>query len=153
LRHAPLYATHPEEIDEAFAVLRRHPIRYGLLYPVAVSIVPFLFDLVRRRSPLASRIADLIAEYTAAAATLDEYLSDRLFEIVELYGVEVASWVGRYDRAAAALAVHVPAIRSEYLAAVATCESPCPVTLLALVELGAAPGHALAKAIALLDHP
>jgi hypothetical protein len=153
LRHAPLYATHLDEIEDAFAVLRRHPIRYGLLYPVAVSIVPFLFDLVRRRSPLAARIADVIAEYTAAAATLDEYLSDRLFEIVELYAVEVASWVGRYDRAAAALAVHVPAIRSTYLAEVAMTESPCPVTLLALVELGAAPGHTLAKATAMLDHP
>src|SRR5258708_4002917 len=83
LRHAPVYLPFPDEIDEAFAVLERHAVDHGQLFPVAVTIAPFLFDILRRGSLVAERITDVIAEYTAAAATLDdELLARRLVEIV-----------------------------------------------------------------------
>ena len=78
LRHAQLYLRLPEEIDEAFGVLEQHAIRHGVLYPVAVTIVPFLFDIVRRGTPVAERITDLIAEYASAASTLEPALRDQL---------------------------------------------------------------------------
>lgn len=151
IRHAPLYAALPAEIDEAFSVLERHAIRHRLLYPVAVTIVPFLFDFVRRDSPLASRITDLVAEYAAAAGTLDAQLRDRLFSIVIDHGTEVIGWIGRHDRAVAALAIHVPAFRERYLAAIAAADGVSPFALLALIDLGATPGRSLELAHDLLD--
>src|SRR5690349_3487266 len=56
LRHATLYATIPDEIDDAFGVLEKHVMRGPRLYPVAVHVLPFLFDVVRRGSPLSPRI-------------------------------------------------------------------------------------------------
>jgi len=116
LRHAPLYAGVPAEIDEAFTVLERHPLRHSVLYPVAVTIVPFLFDFVRRRSIVSARITELIAEYVAASDTLERPLHDRLHQIVVDHMSEILSWIGRYDRPVAALAIHVPALRVPYLA-------------------------------------
>src|SRR5258706_3659566 len=60
LRHAQIYLRVPEEIDEAFGVLEQHAIRHGVVYPVAITVVPFLFDIVRRGSPVAERITDLL---------------------------------------------------------------------------------------------
>lgn len=151
LRHAPLYAALPEEIDDAFQVLERHAIRHRLLYPVAVTITPFLFDLVRRSSPLSSRITDLIAEYVAAAETLDEHLHVRLFQIVNDHAPELLGWLGRHDRALAAIALRVPSVRERYLHALETATEVSPFALLALVDLGAAPGITRDVAHALLD--
>jgi len=151
LRHAPLYATHPEEIDEAFEVLERHAIRHRLLYPVAVTIAPFLFDFMRRRSPLSSRIADVIAEYAAAAGTLEDRLRDRLFQLIADHGPEIMDWFGVHERALAALAIHVEAIRPAYLARLAAATTISPFALLALTELGEAPGRTELLALELLD--
>ncbi len=153
LRHAPLYAALPEEIDDAFTVLEHHPLRHRLLYPVAVTITPFLFDLVRRKSPLSARITELIAEYTAAADTLDPHLRDRLLQLVADHTAEIIGWIGVHDRAVAALAVHVATLRVPYLAALATATQLSPFALLALLELGAAPGNSVALATELLDDP
>jgi len=153
LRHAPLYAAHPEEIDDAFAVLEHHPLRHRMLYPVAVTIAPFLFDFVRRNSPLSSRITELIAEYTAAADTLDQHLRDRLVQFVADHAGEIIGWIGTHDRAVAALAVHVAALRGRYLAAIEDATQLSPFTLLALLEIGAAPGASIRLATELLDDP
>jgi hypothetical protein len=153
LRHAPLYAAHPEEIDDAFNVLEQHPLRDRLLYPVAVTIAPFLFDLVRRRSPLSSRITELLAEYTALADTLEQHLRDRFVQLVADHADEIIGWIGSHDRAVAALAVHVAAIRAPYLAALATATQLSPFAFLALLELGAAPGASVRLATELLDDP
>ena len=50
LRHATLYRAVPDEIEEAFEVLERHAMCAGQLYPVAISVLPFLFDMLRRES-------------------------------------------------------------------------------------------------------
>src|SRR3954463_1621157 len=65
LRHAKLYLQFPGEIDDAFLVLERHAIRHRQLYPVAITVLPFLFDMVRRSSVASERMTDLIADYTA----------------------------------------------------------------------------------------
>lgn len=153
IRHAPLYAAHPEEIEDAFTVLEHHPLRHGLLYPVAVTITPFLFDFVRRKSPLSSRITELIAEYTVAADTLDQHMRDRLVQLVADHATEIMSWIGIHDRALAALAVHVAAVRGPYLATLATANELSPFALLALLELGVAPGDSVQLATELLDDP
>ncbi|MEO6776224.1 MAG: hypothetical protein ABI467_24945 [Kofleriaceae bacterium] len=151
LRHAPLYLKVPEEIDEAFGVLEQHAIRHGVVYPVALTIVPFLFDIVRRGSPVAERTTDLIAEYASAAATLEPRLAARLREVIADQAVAICSWFGIHDRAAAALAVHVPALRAPFFAQIATLPRLAPEVLLALIELGSPPPHALALALEVLD--
>jgi hypothetical protein len=151
LRHAPLYLPFPEEIDDAFLVLERHAIRHGQLYPVAVTVLPFLFDMVLRSSPVAERITDLIADYTAAANTLEPQLRDRLVEIVTDHGLEIIGWLGKHDRALAALAIHVPALRDELIEVIAECQAVSAVMLLALIDLGAAPGRTIELALEMLD--
>jgi len=150
LRHAQLYTNHPEEIEEAFAVLERHALRHRLLYPVAVTVVPFLFDFLRRNSPLSERIAELIAEYVASADTLDAHMRDRLHEIIVDHADEVLGWLARFDRPLAALAIHVPALQSRYLAALEV--SPVsPFALLALLEIGVGPRRCVEIALEILD--
>ncbi len=152
LRHAVLYAGLPGELDEAFEVLERHAIRHRLLYPVAVTVTPFLFDIVVRGTPVAAHITDLIAEYAAAAGTLEPHLRDRMLQIVTDHSLEIADWVGRYDRGAAALAIHVPALRQDYLAALERAAHPSwPITLLALLELEQESPRATAVAMELLE--
>ena len=151
LRHAALYTHLPAEIEEAFEVLECHPIRHRLLYPVAVTIAPFLFDLVRHGNVHAARITDLLAEYAAAAETLEPLLRDRMIQIVFDHGVEICGWIGTHDRAAAALAIHVPELRDAYLATVEGRRAMSPTMLLALIELGEAPGASLEIATRLLD--
>ncbi|CAN5689216.1 hypothetical protein BH11MYX3_BH11MYX3_36900 [soil metagenome] len=153
IRHAPLYAAHPEEIDEAFAVLERHAIRHRLLYPVAVTIAPFLFDFIRRYSPLSSRVAEVIAEYAAAAGTLEDHLRDRLHFLITGHEKEILGWIGVHDRAVAALAIHVEDLRVPYLARLAQATSISPFALLALLELGEAPGKTELLALEMLDDP
>lgn len=151
LRHAALYAALPEEIEEAFAVLEQHAIRHRLLYPVAVTIAPFLFDFVRRGSPLSSRLTDLIAEYVCAAETLEPHLHVRLFQLVIEHASEILGWMGRFDRALAALALRVPPIRERYLEALEDADEISPFALLVLIELGEKPGHTMQVAHELLD--
>ena len=151
LRHAALYTHLPAEIEEAFEVLERHAIRHRVLYPVAVTIAPFLFELVRQGNAHAARITDLLAEYAAAAGSLEPLLRDRLIQIVFDHGAEICGWIGTHDRAAAALAIHVPELRDAYLATVEGRRTLSPVVLLALIELGEAPGESLALAARLLD--
>src|SRR3569623_2019359 len=151
LRHAALYLKVPEEISEAFDVLEQHAIRHGVVYPVAITVVPFLFDIVRRGSPVAERTTDLIAEYASAAATLEPRLAIRLREVIADQAEAIVSWLGTHDRAAAALALHVPALREPFLAKLATLPRLAPEVLLALVELGNPPPHATKTALELLD--
>ncbi|MBL9016187.1 MAG: hypothetical protein JNL83_18510 [Myxococcales bacterium] len=151
LRHAPLYAAYPDEIEEAFEVLERHAIRHRLLYPVAVTIAPFLLDFIRRGNPLSSRIAEVIAEYAAAAMTLEEDQCERLLDLLALHEREVLGWMGTHDRALAALAIHVPALRAPYLAKLAEATTVSPFALLALIELGSAPGKTELLALEMLD--
>jgi hypothetical protein len=151
LRHALIYLRLPEEIDEAFCVLEQHAIRHGVLYPVAITIIPFLFDIVRRGTPVAERITDLLAEYASAAHTLEPRLRERLHEIIGDRGDAIMSWLGIHDRAAAALALHVPALRDDFFAAIRDSPRLAPEVLLALIELGDAPPHAVDLALEMLD--
>lgn len=151
IRHAPLYAAHPEEIDEAFEVLERHAIRHGLLYPVAVTIAPFLFDFIRRSSPLSARVAEVLAEYVAAAGTLEDHLRERLHFLITGHEKEILGWIGVHDRAVAALAIHVEPLRAPYLDRLTDATELSPFALLALIELGAAPGASELIALELLD--
>lgn len=151
IRHAPLYAAHPEEIDEAFEVLERHAIRHGLLYPVAVTIAPFLFDFIRRSSPLSARVAEVLAEYAAAAGTLEDHLRERLHFLIAGHEKEILGWIGVHDRAVAALAIHVEALRAPYLDRLTDATELSPFALLALIELGVAPGASELIALELLD--
>jgi hypothetical protein len=150
LRHAPLYLQMPAEIDEAFGVLEQHAIRHGVVYPVAITVVPFLFDIVRRGSPVAERITDLIAEYAGAAGTLEPRLATRLHELIADQADAILSWLGIHDRAAAALALHIAALREPFLARVQTMPRLAPEVLLALIELDTAPPHAVVLAHELL---
>jgi hypothetical protein len=151
LRHAALYTHLPAEIEEAFEVLEQHAIRHRVLYPVAVTVAPFLFDLVRQGNAHAGRITDLLGEYAAAASSLEPLLRDRLIQIIFDHGVEICGWIGTHDRAAAALAIHVPELRDAYLATVEGRRAMSPTVLLALIELGEAPGASLEIATRLLD--
>src|SRR5687768_8223962 len=76
LRHAQLYAACPEEIDEAFHVLEHHVIDETAAYPVAITVLPFLFDTVRRGSPIARRITGVIAKCARLAGTLEAPLAE-----------------------------------------------------------------------------
>lgn len=151
IRHAPLYAGYPGEIDEAFEVLERHAIRHRLLYPVAVTVAPFLFDFIRRKSPLSARLAEVLAEYVAAAGTLEDLLRERLDVLVTAHTAEILQWTGVHDRALAAMAIHVEALRGPYLAQLAAATTVSPFALLALLEIGVAPGRTVALALELLD--
>lgn len=150
LRHAQLYKNHPSEIEEAFAVLERHALRHRVLYPVAVTVVPFLLDFIRRGSPLSERIAELIAEYVAHGETLEPALRQRLHEIIVGHTRELLGWIARFDRPLAALAIHVPALQPAYLSALDT--SPIsPFALLALLEIGVGPRRCVEVALEILD--
>src|SRR5690606_22185192 len=127
----------PSEIEEAFGVLEQHVIHDGQLYPVSIAALPFLFDTLRRTSPVAGRITDLIARYAAAAHTLEAPLDKRLLQIIADHAGEIVRWFRRHDRALGALAIHVPALREVFLAAVEGAERLTPEALLALVELDA----------------
>jgi hypothetical protein len=156
LRHAPIYAGVPGEIDEAFAVLEQHVMRHGVLYPVSLAAVPILFDTLRRSSAgpaIAGRIADLLAHYAAAMHTLESPLLQRLEQIFGDHAGDIIRWLGKHDRALSAFALHVPAVRGVFLAAVEGAERVAPEVLLALVELDQAPGDTLALALAMLDGP
>ncbi len=150
LRHAQLYANCPAEIEEAFAVLERHALRQRSLYPVAVTVVPFLFDFVRRKSPLSERIAELIAEYLAASSTLEPALRERLHQIIVGHTRELLGWIGRFDRPLAALAIHVPGLQPAYLSALET-EPVSPFALLALLEIDVGPRRCVEIALEILD--
>ncbi|HEY5946693.1 MAG TPA: hypothetical protein VIV40_14420 [Kofleriaceae bacterium] len=151
LRHAEIYRDCPQEIEEAFDVLEQHVIKDGQLYPVALATLPFLFAALRKVSPASERIADLIALYASCASTLEAPLDDHLLQIITDHGSDVIRWWGRYDRALAALAIYAPGLRPLYLAAVEGAERLDPEALLALIELGEAPGETPTLAFAMLD--
>lgn len=151
LRHIEIYRNCPQEIEEAFTVLETHVIKDGQLYPVALATLPFLFATLRKVSPLSERIADLIALYASAVSTLEAPLGDRLAQLIGDQSHDVIRWWGRYDRALAALAIYVPGLRPLYLAAVEGAERVDPEVLLALIEIGEAPGETPALALAMLD--
>jgi hypothetical protein len=151
LRHAVIYSGVPTEIEEAFAVLEQHVMLDGQLYPVALSTLPFLFDTLRRGSPVGARIADLVARYCLLAPTLDKALSARLISIISDQAGDIARWFGRYDRAFGALAMQLPALRELFLASVEGAERLTPDALLVLVELGDAVGDSEAIALRMLD--
>lgn len=150
MRHAPLYASAPEEIEEAFFVLENHVMRGERLYPVAVTVLPFLFEMVRRGSALGERITDLIAKYAARATALEPH-HVQLKLIIADHELEIVGWLGRYDRAAAALAIHVVALRAAFLAAIARSSRLAPSVLVALIDLGSAPGKSIEIAMQILD--
>ena len=135
LRHAQIYLRVPTEIDDAFAVLEQHVMRGPQLYPVVLAALPFLFDTLRRGSPIAERIAELIARYASRAKSLDPAQQERFATIIADHAPEVIRWFGRHDRALGALAIHVPALRELFIAAVEGAEFVSPIVLLALVEL------------------
>jgi hypothetical protein len=154
VRHPEIYAGMPAEIEEAFGVLEQHVMRDDQLFPVVLAATPFLFDTMRRGSTLSGRIAILIARYASLAHTLDKPLCERLTSMIADQAGSIIRWFGRdadHDRAVGALAIHVPALRAAYLAAVEGAESLSPMTLLALAELGEAPGESVAMAFAILD--
>jgi hypothetical protein len=156
IRHAVIYSAVPSEIEEAFGVLEQHVILGDQLYPVALATLPFLFDTTRRGSPVGGRIAMLIARYAAAASSLEKPLAQRFTTIVADHAGEIVRWFGRsssYDLAVGALAIHVPALREMFIAAVEGAERVSPETLLALLELHEAPGESAALALAMLDGP
>jgi hypothetical protein len=154
LRHAVIYAGLPTEIEDAFGVLEQHVMLNGQLYPVSLATLPFLFDTLRRKSPVGGRIAELVARYAGAADTLDKTLAKRLLLIITDQAGEIVRWFGRdaaFDRAFGALAITVPALREVFLAAVEGAERLSPEALLALLQLGEAPGDSVAIALAMLD--
>lgn len=156
LRHAVIYAGVPSEIEEAFGVLEQHVMMNDQLYPVALATLPFLFDTMRRGSPVGGRIATLIARYAKISGSLDRPLEQRFSVILGDHAGEIVRWFGRgaaYDLAVGALAIHVPALREVFLAAVEGAERLSPETLLALLELGEAPGDSAELALAMLDGP
>lgn len=150
LRHVHLYLEFPAEIDEAFEVLEQHAIRHGQLFPVALAALPFLFEIVRSGSPVAERVTDVIAEYANAAPTLESPHSERLHALLVSRSHDIVSWLGRYDRAACALAMRAREIRTDLVVAIGSAEQISPVVLLGLVELGATPGRTLELAHAML---
>lgn len=135
LRHAEIYRAVPDEIEEAFAVLERHVMREGQLYPVVVAAVPFLLAVMRKPSQVSARIAELIARYAACAGTLEQPIHARLLQILGDSGGEIIRWFGVYDRPLGALAIHVPALREPFIAAIEGAERVSAEILLAIVEL------------------
>jgi len=153
LRHADIYRGVPDEIEEAFAVLERHVVRDGQLYPVVIAALPFLFATLRKGPFVSTRIADLIALYASTASTLEAPLDARVRQIIADKGGEIARWLGHHDRALGAVAIHVPALRDVFIAAVEGAERVSPEILLALVELGEAPGETPQLALKMFDGP
>ena len=152
LRHVEMYLPFPDEIEEAFAVLETHAIAGEQLYPVALATLPFLFATLRTQSPLGERIAELIARYTAASGTLDEALRARFLDLIVSHAKDISGWLNAYDRALCAIALRVPELRTDLLAAVTNAEAISPVVLLALVDLAAAPGRTRDAALVLLNN-
>jgi hypothetical protein len=151
IRHAQIFSGIPEEIDDAFRVLEDHAIHRGLLYPVAITVTPFLFDCMRRSSPVSERLADVIASYAAAIGSLDVQLATRMRAIFIDHSDAIMAWAGRFDRALAAVVVYVSELRSAYLNVIASTPAVSPYALLALIELGAPPNAAITAAADLLD--
>lgn len=154
LRHAEIYRGVPDEIEDAFSVLERHVCRDGKLYPVSLATLPFLLATTRKPSHIASRIADLIAFYASCAGTLEAPLDARFRQQLSDHAGELIRWLGVHDRALAALAIHVPALREAFIAAVEGAEHLAPEILLALVELELreAPGESETFARDLLEN-
>ena len=154
LRHAEIYRAVPDEIEEAFSVLERHVMRDGQLYPVAIAAVPFLLAVMRKGSPVAMRIAELIARYASIAGTLEQPIQARLLQLLGDHAGELIRWFGVHDRALGALAIHVPAIREPFIAAIEGAERVSPEIMLAIVELDLreAPGETEAAARDLIEN-
>jgi len=152
IRHAKLYLPFPAEIEDAFRVLEQHAIARGHLYPVAVATLPFLFDAVRRGSPVGERTAELIARIAGCDDPAEPRLRKQVATIVDAHADEISRWLGRYDRAACALAIHVPSVRDELLVEIARADRLAPEVLLALVDFGVAsgPGRTVELATAML---
>lgn len=151
LRHAGLYAGVPAEIEDAFAVLLEHALGHGVLYPAAVHATPHLFEIIRAGSPVAGRVSAVIARYVALMDTLDGPLRARLVETVIDHALDIIGWLGTHDRAAAGIAVHVPALQPAYIAAVEAAPSPSVYALLALLEIGHTAPLSVARAQGVLD--
>lgn len=151
LRHADIYRGVPDEIEEAFAVLERHVVRDGQLYPVVLAALPFLFATLRKASSVSPRIADLIALYASTADSLEQPLAARVRQLIADHAGEIARWIGHYDRALGALAIYIPSLRELFIAAVEGAERISPETLLALIEIGEAPGDSSTLALAMFD--
>jgi hypothetical protein len=150
LRHAAIYAGVPAEIDEAFSVLETHVMRHDVLYPVSVAVVPILFHTLRKPSPVNGRIANLIGRYATVMASLEAPLSHRLNQIFVDHSYELVRWLGTHDRALGAIVLNVPALRDVVFAAIEGAERVSPEILLALLELGEAPGETIPLALAML---
>lgn len=154
LRHAEIYRAVPDEIEEAFAVLERHVMLDGQLYPVVVAAVPFLLSAMRKPSQVTPRIAELIARYASCLKTLEEPIQSRLLQMLGDSAGEIIRWFGLYDRPLGAMAIHVPSLREPFVAAVEGAEQASPEILLALVELDLpeAPGETEKVARDLLEN-
>ena len=154
LRHAEIYRAVPDEIEEAFSVLERHVMCEGQLYPVVVAAVPFLLAVVRKTSPVAGRIAELLARYASCAGSLEEPLRSRFLQLLGDHAGELIRWFGAHDRPLGALAIHVPAVREPFIAAVEGAERVSAEILLALIELDLreAPGDTEAVARDLIEN-
>lgn len=154
VRHAEIYRAVPDEIEDAFSVLERHVIRDGQLYPVALATLPFLLATMRKPSQIAARIAELIALYASCAGTLEAPLDGHLRQQLGDHAGELICWLGVHDRAIGALAIHVPALREAFIAAIEGAERLAPEVLLALVELDLreSPGESEAFARDLLEN-
>jgi hypothetical protein len=146
IRHAPLYLDLPSEIDDAFGVLENHVVRGEHLFPVALATLPFLFATLRGGTPIANRIAELIARYTAAAGTLEPQPRSRFLDLIVSHSKEIIGWLGSHDRALCAIALRVIELRTDLLAALSSADEVAPLVLLALVDLGAAPGRTVEHA-------
>jgi hypothetical protein len=153
LRHAAIYAGVPAEIDEAFAVLETHVMRHDVLYPVSVAVVPILLHTLRKPSSVNGRIANVIGRYATVMSSLEAPLAKRLEQILVDHSYELVRWLGTHDRALGAIMLNVPALRPVILAAVEGAERVSPEILLALLELGEAPGDSIPLALAMLDGP
>jgi hypothetical protein len=151
LRHAGIYAGVPAEIDEAFGVLESHVTRHDVLYPVAIAVVPILFHTLRKPSPVSGRIANTLGRYATLISSLEAPVAQRMCQLLADHSYELVRWLGTYDRALCAIVLNVPALREVFIAAVEGAERVSPEILLALVELGEAPGDTIALAIDMLD--
>jgi hypothetical protein len=84
-------------------------------------------------------------------SSLEGPLAHRLNQILIDHSYELVRWLGTHDRALGAIALHVPALREVFIAAIEGAERVSPAILLALVELGEAPGDTIPLAIEMLD--
>jgi hypothetical protein len=151
LRHSGIYAGVPSEIDEAFGVLETHVMRHDVLYPVAIAVVPILFHTLRKPSPISDRIANLLGRYATLTSSLEAPVAQRMTQILADHSFELVRWLGVHDRALCAIVLNVPALREVFIAAVEGAERVSAEVLLALVELGEAPGDTIELATVMLD--